>query len=367
MTWNRLDRSGRWRRLWRDGGHDPVASAALFTLAAVATLGTLASAPVAGQTVCDEQAGTLGIQGLRCEGCTYSMSESGIEEARFRTEPEVMALARGFTEGDPLEAGDRIVAIDGALITTREGSDRLVALGAGQRVTVRVRRDGRVVDLAMVAGSACELRRRLEDEEVEVEGIAVPGTGWGQLPPPPANAPLPPLPSVPPLPPMPAMPPSAYLGFGLRCGPCGVRDGVRFFDENPPIVTSVVEHGPADEAGLQPDDVILAVDGFDITTAEGGRRFSQIEPGDRVELTVRRGGERHTLTLEAGDRVDRRPAPGVMPAPRVAVSDQLRFEGQLGDVSIEVRGRPITVTRDEATGELVIRTPGNVIRIRRGG
>lgn len=367
MTRNGLDRARRWRRPKRAGCHDHVASAAVAVVATVVTLVALIPAPAAGQTVCDEQAGTLGIQGLRCEGCTYSMSESGIEEARFRTEPEVMALARGFTEGDPLEAGDRIVAIDGALITTLEGSDRLVALRAGQRVTVRVRRDGRVVDLAMVAGSACELRRRLEEEEVEVEGIAVPGAGWGRLPPPPASAPLPPLPSVPALPPMPAMPPSAYLGFGLKCGPCGVRDGVRFFDDNPPIVTSVVEQGPAGQAGLQADDLILAVDGIEITTAEGGRRFSQIEPGDRVELTVRRGGERRTLTLEAGDRVDRRYAPGAMPAPRAAVSDELRFEGQLGDVSIEVRGRPVTVTRDETTGELVIRTAGNVIRIRQDG
>jgi membrane-associated protease RseP (regulator of RpoE activity) len=366
MTRNRLDPTGRWTRLWRAGCHDRVACAAVVAVAAVTTFGTVA-APVAGQTACDEQAGTLGIQGLRCEGCTYRMSESGIEEARFRTEPEVLALARGFTQGDPLEAGDRIVAIDGALITTLEGSDRLVALRAGQRVTVRVRRDGRVEDLAMVAGSACELRRRLEKAEVEVEGIAVPGVRWGHLPPPPATAPLPPLPSIPALPPMPALPPSAYLGFGLKCGPCGVRDGVRFFDDNPPVVTSVVEHGPADEAGLQAEDVILAVDGFDITTVEGGRRFSEIEPGDRVELTVRRGDERRTLVLEAGDRVARREPPGAMPAPRAAVSDELRFEGQLGDVSIEVRGRPVTVTRDEATGELVIQTAGNLIRIRPGG
>ncbi|MFW5947253.1 MAG: PDZ domain-containing protein, partial [Gemmatimonadota bacterium] len=132
-------------------------------LVALAMVLLLGSVPGVAQEVCDESAGTLGIQGLRCEGCTYSMSESGIQEARFRTEPQILAVVRGFTEGDRLRAGDRIVAIDGALITTREGSDRLVDLRAGQAVTVRVRRDGRIQDLRMVAGSACELVRRVRN------------------------------------------------------------------------------------------------------------------------------------------------------------------------------------------------------------
>lgn len=336
----------------------------------------LAAAGAGAQQTCDEQAGTLGIQGLRCEGCTYSMSRNGIEEARFRTEPQIMAVARGFTQGDELRAGDRIVAVDGALITTRDGSDRLVALRAGQRLTLRVRRGGRLVDLSLVAGSACELRRRMEDDEVEVEQINLPGEGWSVLAPSaptlpavpgaPEAAPLPPLPSLPSVPEVaqpPGILPTGYLGFGLRCSNCGTRDGVFFFTA-PPEITIVSEDGPAARAGLQSGDLIVAVDGQDMTDA-GARRFSGIEPGQTVALTVTRNGERETFSVTAEERA---PAPGPpAPIPSTAPDSRVRFEGRLGDIRIQVRGAPVTVTRDEATGELIIRTAGNVIRLKRGG
>ena len=345
-------------------------------LAALAATLLLAAAPTTAQDGCDPGTGTLGIQGMRCEGCTFSMSEEGITEARFRTEPQIIAVARGFAEGDRLRAGDRIVAVDGALITTRQGSDRLVGLRTGQDVTVRVRRNGGIEELRMVAGSACELSRQARAEEIELERLTgadlPPGYGAVELPgPPPADAPLPPPPAMPAIPAMPPMPPSGYLGFGIKCGPCGVRDGVRFFDENPPVVTNVVEDGPADEAGLEPGDVILAIDGLDITEEEGGERFSGLKAGQRVELTIRRGDARRTLTLEVGGRAARRAAPGARVAPSapnaIGVGDRIRFEGTLGDVGIEVRGAAVTVTRDEDTGELVIRTATNVIRLTHPG
>lgn len=362
-------------------------------LAALAAV-LLMAAPTAAQEVCDETAGTLGIQGLRCEGCTFSMSEAGIDRARFRTEPQVLAVVRGFARGDRLLPGDRIVAIDGALITTREGGDRLVDLQAGQAVAVRVRRDGRIEELRITAGSACELTRRVRTQEVELEVMAdrdfpplPPGYRVAELPPPPAEAPQP-APTMPPMPRIPPMPPSGYLGFGIKCGPCGIRDGARFFDENPPVITSVAEDSPADEAGLEPDDAILAIDGHDILSDEGGERFSEIEPGDRVELTVRRGDRRRTVTLEAGERVVRREAPGMMPAPpapsprrwsvrpdTLVFGDQpLTFENtplwvrnEEGELMIILRDAPITIEKDESTGEIVIRSGGRVIRISGGG
>ena len=341
----------------------------LWAIGVVVAAGMAGAAPATAQEVCDEQAGTLGIQGLRCEGCSYSMSQSGIEEARFRTEPQVMVVARGSTRGDQLRAGDRIVAIDGALITTREGGHRLVALQAGQPLTLRVRRDGRLADLDMVAGSACELRRRLEEEEVEVERMEGLEQGWGVVsvaPPAPPAAPrrvaLPALPPLPAVPAPPAVPPSGWLGFGLRCSDCGMRDGSFYFSA-PPEITLVADDGPAGRAGLRSGDLLVAVAGQPIT-GDGARRFSEIEPGQSVALTVERDGDRQTVTVIAEDRPSKARA-----APLAADrgSDRVRFEGRIGDALIEVRGAPVRVTRDETAGELVIRTGGNVIRIRRDG
>lgn len=360
------------------------AGGALAILATAFLMASMAT-PATAQESCDESAGTLGIRALRCEGCTYSMSEEGITEARFRTEPQILAVWLGLPEGDRLRAGDRIVAIDGALITTRAGSGRLVDLRAGQPITVHVRRNGRVMDLEMVAASACDLNRRLDRAEAEVEVWDVEGgiNPFELPPPPPADAPPAEAP-LPPAPAMPAMPPSGYLGFGIKCGPCGIHDGVWYFDENPPVITDVAENSPAGEAGLEPEDVILAIDGNDITSAEGGERFSEIERGERVELTIRRGNERQTVTLEAGERLVRTPSAVTMPAPpaprrwsvrpdTLAFDQPLTFENsplyvrnEQGEVMIILRDAPITIERDDATGEIVIRSGGRVIRLSGG-
>ncbi len=56
-----------------------------------------------------------------------------------------------------------------------------------------------------------------------------------------------------------------------------------------PTIAGIKPGGPA-EGKLQDGDVVTAIDGFLITTYEGGRRFSQPVPGKPVTVTVRRGG-----------------------------------------------------------------------------
>jgi hypothetical protein len=84
-----------------------------------------------------------------------------------------------------------------------------------------------------------------------------------------------------------------------------------------PEVRNVADNSPA--AGvLRRGDVIVAVDGHPITTSEGGRRFSRPTPGERMTLTVRRDGRRHTVRLTPVGLCPTDSRLGRMATPRVA-------------------------------------------------
>ncbi len=89
---------------------------------------------------------------------------------------------------------------------------------------------------------------------------------------------------------------------GLECN-CSfyVREGGerawRFRSE--PVILGVREGGPA--AGkLREGDAINAIDGVLITTSEAGRRYGNLQPGERVTLTVRRGERLAHVRIDVG-------------------------------------------------------------------
>ena len=68
-------------------------------------------------------------------------------------------------------------------------------------------------------------------------------------------------------------------------------------------VESVLEGGPADEAGMEPGDVIVAIDGKPAKSAyQVMSRIASIPPGTRLRLTVLRQGERMPLQVKVIER-----------------------------------------------------------------
>src|SRR3954463_13312187 len=72
----------------------------------------------------------LGFGDVSCEHCTINVSPRGVNY-RFATEPRLYEI-HGPGEGR-LREGDVLVAIDGRLITTEEGGDRMAAVRRGQQ------------------------------------------------------------------------------------------------------------------------------------------------------------------------------------------------------------------------------------------
>ena len=70
-------------------------------------------------------------------------------------------------------------------------------------------------------------------------------------------------------------------------------------------VVRVNKDSPAQAAGLQPGDVVLAVDGAKVATLEAFYKqlWQHANPDDEIQLTVLQGADIRTLTLKAVDRM----------------------------------------------------------------
>ena len=101
------------------------------------------------------------------------------------------------------------------------------------------------------------------------------------------------------------------------------------------IITEVLADSPAEQAGLQEADVVVAVDSQRVGPAGNlARLIGQYEPGDRVTLTVRRGDEEALkIRVRLGENPDDPGAPylGVRYQPALPQGMMLREMPPLGE------------------------------------
>ncbi len=72
----------------------------------------------------------------------------------------------------------------------------------------------------------------------------------------------------------------------------------------PNTVRSVRSDSPAYEAGVQPRDELLAIDGRRITAGELDERLKRYEPGDEIRLTLFRGDDLRELSIALAGKPD---------------------------------------------------------------
>lgn len=77
--------------------------------------------------------------------------------------------------------------------------------------------------------------------------------------------------------------------------------GLRLDDENKQVVGTPLKGAPADQAGIQADDVILKVAGAPVTDLPSiVNVVRKARPGDKLEMLVRRGDQEKTITIQVG-------------------------------------------------------------------
>ncbi|HET9332460.1 MAG TPA: PDZ domain-containing protein [Gemmatimonadota bacterium] len=268
-----------------------------------------------------EPVGDLGIEELRCSSgrCLRGFTfEDDRLITTFTTEPRVHALKPPADA--VLQEGDVIVAVDGLLSTTAEAGKRLAKVEPGDRVRLKIRRDGTEREVTITASSSCDrvhrrvfafdgfdfenfgeqlgelralehLNERLEDLDIRIftpefefepddfrfEFDSLDVRPVGRVRPP------------------------YELGLELTCGFfCGWRrgegDAVVWRGQHPPKVARVIEGGPADRAGIREGDVLLLLDGNSFVGEAGGRALGRLQPGRALALQYLKDGETLTTT-----------------------------------------------------------------------
>jgi hypothetical protein len=318
-------------------------TAALLAAALAITLALALTAPLAhaGDPPCPDGRPPLGDLGILELTGLAGFSINGDDPAAlerfavFRTEPQIVRLANGAGSG-LLKEGDAIVAVDGALITTREGGKRLSNLAPGRPVRLSIRREGRRIEIQAVPTARCAVLPAWVDTPEPTPPPepptppAAPGapapttrTTWSYSYTPPAP-PAPPAPETRPTPIVLDMSGDAeraaddagraaqlerlteahaaaviasrgWFGLGIDCEDCRWQalpadSGVMWISREYPTIYRVDPGSPAETAGLQRGDVLIQIDGVSLLTPEGGRRFGAVKPGQHVRWSYRRDG-----------------------------------------------------------------------------
>jgi S1-C subfamily serine protease len=166
--------------------------------------------------------------------------------------------------------GDVITAVDGVELRDFEDLVAYLAHSAsvGDTIALTVLRDGGEIDLEL------ELAERPEQPEPQ---MTIPqGRSSGR----------------------------AWLGIqGMDVTPEVAQEMDLPESQRGVLVASVVDEGPADEAGLREGDIILAADEIEIKDMDAlVEALGELSPDDELELSLLRDGKEITVTVTLGER-----------------------------------------------------------------
>jgi serine protease Do len=94
-----------------------------------------------------------------------------------------------------------------------------------------------------------------------------------------------------------------YMGATIQNLSPEIADSLGMSGQHGAVVAELVPNGPAARAGVQPGDVVTAVNGHAVaSSSEMTREVARAHAGDMLHLDIVRGGHRSTIDVRSGTR-----------------------------------------------------------------
>lgn len=98
-----------------------------------------------------------------------------------------------------------------------------------------------------------------------------------------------------------------YIGATIQNFTAEMAEAQGMGDQRGAIVSDLTAGGPSQRAGLQPGDVIVAINGHNVrTSSELTREVAKAKPGDVLKLDIIRDGKRRAVEVRSGTRPSER-------------------------------------------------------------
>ncbi|MET0406922.1 MAG: PDZ domain-containing protein, partial [Hyphomicrobium sp.] len=128
-------------------------------------------------------------------------------------------------------------------------------------------------------------------------------------------------------------------------------------------------NGPASEAGLKPQDVIVSVNDHRIKDGRDlARTIASIAPGESIKISYIRNGEEHSVDLKVGRYPDSKSAQNNAPADSdfklgmtLAPADQVEGAGTRGAVVMNVDPDGTAAEKGIQQGDVILSVGGKAV------
>ena len=158
-----------------------------------------------------------------------------------------------------------------------------------------------------------------------------------------------------------------WLGVGIQDLTKDLKEYYGIKDGEGVLVTQVFKGDPADQAGIEPKDIILSVDGEKVDSSRAlSKLIADKDVGEKVKIEILRNGKEESVTVKLAKRKD-------IPAGPEAVQKESgdEFGITVSDLTPEMaarlnieekKGVVVTDVTEEGKGEKAGMQPGDIIK-----